>query len=265
MTMIQTGKLGLNVVQDGDPAGAPVVFSGALGTDLTIWNSVLAALPRQFRLIRFDMRGHGRSDCPPGPYSMGGLVRDAEMLLDRLNVRDAVFVGLSVGGLVAQGLAVKRMDQVRALVLSGTAPKIGTKQGWQDRIDAVQTQGLTAISGDLMARWFSRRVRAAGGDVPIRAMVERQDPDGYAGVCAAIAGTDFITPTSGLRLPSLVLAGSEDRSTPPDLVRDLAGLIPGSRFELLRGAGHLPCVDSAPLFAEKLGQFLTAIGHGDPS
>lgn len=263
MARIETGQIGLNVVESGPADGAAIVFAGALGTELAIWDAVWALLPDRFRLIRYDMRGHGGSDCPAPPYAMGALVRDAETLLDRLEVRDAVFVGLSVGGLVAQGLAVKRMDQLRALVLSGTAPKIGTKAGWQARIEAVRTGGMGAISDALMARWFARGFREAGGDAPIRAMVERQDPEGYAGVCAAIAGTDFITPTSGLRLPTLVLAGTEDRDTPPDLVRELADLIPGSRFALLRGAGHVPCVDSAALFAENLTQFLTAIGHGD--
>ena len=263
MPRIEIGHITLNVEDSGPRDGAPVVFAGALGTDLSIWEPLIARMPDRFRLIRTDLRGHGGSGIPPGPYSMGALVRDAEALLDTLALRDAVFVGLSVGGLVAQGLAVKRMDQVRGLVLSGTAPKIGTKQGWQDRIDAVTAGGMTAISEDLMARWFSRSVRAAGGDAQVRAMVERQFPQGYTGVCAAIAGTDFITPTSGLRLPTLVTAGTEDRATPPDLVRELADLIPGSRFELLRGAGHIPCVDSAPLFAEKLCGFLSAIGHGD--
>jgi len=263
MGMIETPQGAVHVVEDGDPAGAPIVFAGALGTDLTIWDAVVRALPGRFRAIRYDLRGHGGSDCPEGPYSMGGMVRDAEAVLDALSVREAVFVGLSVGGMIAQGLAVKRMDQVRALVLSGTAPKIGTKAGWQARIDAVRAGGMAAVSDDLMGRWFSRRFRAEGGDDPIRAMVERQDPAGYVGVCAAIAGTDFITPTSGLRLPTLVMAGSEDRATPPDLVRDLADLIPGSQFALFRGAGHLPCVDSPGVFAEKLTQFLIAIGHGD--
>lgn len=263
MARIELGDLRLNVVESGDPNGAPVVFAGALGTDLTIWDALVERLPARFRLIRFDMRGHGQSDIPKGPYSMGALVRDAEAMLDRISVRDAVFVGLSVGGLIAQGLAVKRMDQVRALVLSGTAPKIGTKAGWQDRIDLVQTEGMAKISGDLMPRWFSHRYLTGGKADWIRDMVARQDPEGYAGVCAAIAGTDFITPTSGLRLPTLVTVGTEDRSTPPDLVRELADLIPGSRFDLLRGAGHLPSVDSAPLFAEKLIGFLTAIGHGE--
>ena len=114
-----------------------------------------------------------------------------------------------------------------------------------------------------MARWFSRKVRAGGGVDWVRDMLERQAPEAYAATCEAIAGTDFLTPTSGLRLPALVTVGTEDRSTPPDLVRELADLIPGSRFALLRGAGHLPCVDSPALFADRLAGFLTAIGHGD--
>ena len=259
----QNGKVGLNVEVSGPEAGAAVTFAGALGTELTIWDAVVALLPSRLRLIRLDLRGHGGSDCPPPPYAMGALVRDAEAVLDALAVRDAVFVGLSAGGMIAQALAVKRMDQIRALVLSGTAPKIGTKQRWEARIERVRAGGMATISDDLMQRWFSRRVRAEGGDAAIRTMVGQQNSEGYIGVASAIAGTDLLTPSSGLRLPTLVLAGTEDRATPPDLQRDLADLIPGSKFELLRGAGHLPCVDSPALFAEKLTGFLTAIGHGD--
>jgi len=263
MARIDLKHLTLNVAESGDPGGAPVVFAGALGTDLAIWDDVVAALPGRFRAIRYDLRGHGQSDCPPGPYAMGALVRDAEALLDALSVLDAVFVGLSIGGLVAQGLAVKRMDLVRGLVLSGTAPKIGTKAGWQARAAEVRAEGLAAISDDVMTRWFPRRAHEGGEGAWVRDMLERQAPEGYAAACEAVAGTDFITPTSGLRLPALVTAGTEDRSTPPDLVRELADLIPGSRFALLRGAGHLPCVDSPALFTDTLTGFLDSIGHGD--
>jgi len=263
MARVDLGQVTLNVEESGDPGGAPVMFAGALGTDLAIWDGVVAALPGRFRAIRYDLRGHGGSDCPSGPYGMGALVHDAEALLEALMLRDAVFVGLSVGGLVAQGLAVKRIDLVRGLVLSGTAPKIGTKAGWQARAAEVRAEGMTAVSDAVMARWFSQKVRAGGKLDWVRDMLDRQDPEGYAATCEAIAGTDFLTPTSGLHLPALVTVGTEDRSTPPDLVRELADLIPGSRFELLRGAGHLPCVDSPALFADTLTGFLTAIGHGD--
>ena len=121
MNILDLGDIQLHWREDGDPAGWPVVFANALGTDFRLWDRIVPLLPKSLRLIRYDMRGHGLSSCPPGPYAMGALVRDAERLLDALGVKDCVFVGLSIGGMVAQGLAVKRLDLVRALVLSNTA------------------------------------------------------------------------------------------------------------------------------------------------
>ena len=218
-------------------------------------------MPQDLRLIRYDKRGHGLSACPPGPYSMGALIRDAERLLDALDVKDCVFVGLSVGGLIAQGLAVKRLDLMRAIVLSNTAAKIGTSQMWTDRIAAICAGGVEAIADGLMERWFSKPFRATPEMLGWRAMVTRQPAEGYCGIAAAIAGTDFITPTSGLTLPTLVIAGSEDGATPPDLVRETASLIRGARFELIRGAGHLPPVEKPAEYAALLTEFLTSIGH----
>jgi 3-oxoadipate enol-lactonase len=192
---------------------------------------------------------------------MGALIRDAETLLDRLEVRDCVFVGLSIGGMIAQGLAVKRFDQVRALVISNTAAKIGTPQMWQDRIDAVRAGGIEALADPTMERWFSASFRSRPEMGMWRNMLTRQTVEGYTGCCSAIAGTDFLTTTSGLRLPTLAIAGSEDGSTPPDLVRETAALIPGSRFHLIKGAGHLPCVEKPGEYAEVLSEFLKETGH----
>ena len=122
--IFDTGAVQLHYREDGDPGGAPLVFANSLGTDLRLWDGVLPLLPPGLRIIRYDKRGHGLSSCPEPPYAMGALVRDLEMLLDHLAVRGALVVGLSIGGLIAQGLAVKRLDLVRALVLSNTAPKI---------------------------------------------------------------------------------------------------------------------------------------------
>ena len=246
---------------DGDPNGAPVVFANSLGTDMRLWDPILALLPKGLRIIRYDKRGHGLSSAPTAPYSMGNLVRDAERLLDHLKVKDCVFVGLSVGGMIAQGLAVKRMDLIRGLVLSNTAAKIGTPKVWQDRIDAVRAGGIEALADATMERWFSKSFRASPEMNLWRTMMVRQPVDGYLGCCAAISGTDFYTPTSGLRLPTLGIAGSEDGSTPPDLVRETLDLIPGSRFALIRKAGHLPCVERPEEYAELLGGFLSEIGH----
>ncbi|WP_170782936.1 3-oxoadipate enol-lactonase [Ruegeria lacuscaerulensis] len=261
MQIADLGDVQLHYRIDGDPNGVPVVFANSLGTDMRLWDAVLPHLPAGLRIIRYDKRGHGLSSCPTGPYSMGALVRDAEALLDLLNVRDCVFVGLSIGGLIAQGLAVKRMDQVRALVLSNTAAKIGTPTMWQDRIDAIRKDGIEALADATMERWFSRAFRTTPDMLLWRNMMERQPAEGYIGCCAAISGTDFFTPTSGLRLPTLGIAGSEDGSTPPDLVRETIELIPGSKFELMRRAGHLPCVEQPEEYANLLHRFLTDIGH----
>ena len=261
MQIADLGDVQLHYQKVGDPEGAPIVFANSLGTDLRVWDAVVSRLPQGLRIIRYDKRGHGLSSCPPAPYSMGALVRDAERLLDQLDVRDAVFVGLSIGGMIAQGLAVKRLDMVRALVLSNTAAKIGTAEMWQDRIAAVEANGIEAMADTVMERWFARDFRAKPELQLWRNMLVQQSAAGYAGCCAAIAGTDFYTPTSGLRLPCLGFAGSEDGSTPADLVKETVDLIPGSQFQLIRRAGHIPCVEQPDEYSERLSQFLQDIGH----
>ena len=261
MRVCNLPDLTLHYREDGDPNGAPVVFANSLGTDLRLWDDVVPRLPPGLRLIRYDKRGHGLSDAPPGPYGMGALVRDAERLMDALAVKDAVFVGLSIGGLIAQGLATKRLDLIRGLVLSNTAAKIGTADSWAARIAAVKADGIEPIADAVLERWFSRPFRATPAFTAWRNMLIRQPAEGYTGCCAAIAGTDFYTTTAALTLPTLVIAGSEDGSTPPDLVRETADLIKGSRFHLIRGAGHLPCVEKPAEYAEVLTRFLKEIGH----
>jgi 3-oxoadipate enol-lactonase len=253
--------LGVHFADEGPRDGAPVLFANSLGTDLRLWDRLLPLLPSGLRLIRYDKRGHGLTEAPPAPYAMGQLVTDAERLLDHLGVREAVVVGLSIGGLIAQGLAVKRLDLVRGLVLSNTAARIGTAEMWQARIASVREGGIDSLADGLMDRWFSKKFRATPELAMWRNMLVRQPLEGYAGCCAAIAGTDFYTTTAGLTLPTLAIAGSEDGATPPDLVRETAGLVRGSRFHLIRGAGHLPCVEAPQEYARVLTGFLQEIGH----
>ena len=261
MPLAYLPDLRLHYADEGPRAGAPVVFAHALGLDLAMWDQVLPLLPPGLRLIRYDHRGHGQSDVPAPPYAMGAMIRDAERLLDHLGVRDCVFVGISMGGLVAQGLAVKRLDLVRGLVLSNTAAKIGHESQWQARIAAIETGGMAAVTDAVMERWFPRRFRAEGQHLPWRDRVLACNPDGYRGACAAIAGADFYTPTASLTLPALVIAGSDDGSTPADLVRETADLMAGAEFRLIRGTGHLPPVDQPTAFVEALTGFLRRIGH----
>ncbi|MGR3342122.1 MAG: 3-oxoadipate enol-lactonase [Paracoccaceae bacterium] len=251
----------LHYADAGDPNGAPVVFANSLGTDMRLWDKILPLMPSGLRTVRYDMRGHGLSSCPPAPYSMGELINDVERLLDHLNVLDCVFVGLSVGGMIAQGLATKRPDQMRAMVLSNTGAKIGTAKLWADRINDVRNGGIEALADPVMERWFSRDFRRSDELIAWRNMLVRQPAEGYIGFSAAIADSEFYATTARLTLPTLAIAGSEDGATPPDLVRETAALVKGSRFHLIRGAGHLPCVEKPGEYAEVLCEFLKEIGH----
>jgi 3-oxoadipate enol-lactonase len=261
MRIAPLGDVALHYQVDGPEHAPAIVFANSLGTDLRLWDPVMRFLPKGLRIIRFDKRGHGLSTCPPLPYSMGALVTDTEKLLDHLGVANCVFVGLSIGGMIAQGLAVKRLDLVRAMVLSNTAAKIGNTEMWNQRIDAVRAGGIERLADAVMERWFSAAFRARPELELWRNMLTRQEDDGYIGCSAAISGTDFYTTTASLRLPTLGIAGSEDGSTPPDLVRETVDLIPGSRFHLIRRAGHLPCVEQPEEYAQVLTGFLREIGH----
>ncbi|MFT4702134.1 MAG: 3-oxoadipate enol-lactonase [Yoonia sp.] len=248
-----------------DQPNAPtLVFANSLGTTLQMWDEIVPLLPKGLRIIRFDNRGHGQSDTPDGPYTMGALVSDTAAVCDALAVKDALFVGVSVGGMIGQGLAVKRPDLIRALVLSNTAAKIGNPPMWQDRSDTALAKGLLPLADTTMQRWFSQNFLMSPKLTYWRKMLIDTPPQGYAGVCAAIAGTDFYTPTSGLRIPTLGIAGSEDGATPPDLVRETVDLIPGSQFQLMRRVGHLPCAENPEGYAKILIDFIAATGHMTP-
>lgn len=261
MKIADFGDVALHYRVDGPDNGPPVVFANSLGTDLRLWDPILPLLPEGLRIIRFDKRGHGLSSCPAAPYSMGALISDTERLMDFLEVKDCVFVGLSIGGMIAQGLAVKRLDLVRALVLSNTGAKIGTPDMWNDRIADVEAGGIEKLADAVMERWFSRGFRASPELALWRNMLTRQEDQGYIGCSAAISGTDFYTTTASLRLPTLGIAGDADGSTPPDLVREMVDLVPGSNFHVIRNAGHLPCVERPEEYAQCLTDFLTRVGH----
>lgn len=260
MALIYLPDIRLNARLSG-PEGAPtLVFAHALGTDRTIWDETLSHLP-QYQCLTYDQRGHGASDCPEPPYTMGALIRDLENLIDHFALRDVVVIGVSLGGLVAQGLAVKRLDLVRAMVLSNTAARIGTPEMWHQRSELIRAEGLEAYADTAMQRILGPEFKTNPNLPYLRMLLTQTNPDGWIGCASAIAGTDFYTTTASLRLPTLGIAGSNDGSTPPDLVRETAELIPGHRFALMRGAGHLPMVEKPAAYAALLDAFLHDIGH----
>ena len=152
MNILQTNDIAIHWREDGDPGGAPVVFANSLGTDLRLWDALLPLLPQGLRLIRYDLRGHGLTSCPEAPYDMDTLVGDAEALVRKLVDGPCVFVGLSIGGMIGQGLAARGTVPLRGLVLSNTAARLGTPEAWGARIDAIRAGGLDAITDAVMER-----------------------------------------------------------------------------------------------------------------
>ncbi|MFN7168984.1 MAG: 3-oxoadipate enol-lactonase [Pannonibacter sp.] len=258
MRMIAANGLALHVDDSGETHLPAVVLCNSLGTDLRSWDAVADHLKGQMRVIRHDARGHGLSECPEGPYSINDLVDDLTAALAQLGVDRCIPVGLSVGGLVAQGFAARHPDRVPALVLSNTAARIGTAESWQDRIRLIEAGGIEAIADPILERWFSAAFR---GSEPValagwRAMLTRTPRQGYLATCAALAAADLTLSTSQLPMPTLVIAGSEDGATPPALVEATARLIRGARFTLIAGAGHLPCIETPDAFCAALDAFL---------
>ncbi len=245
-------------------AGEAVVFVNSLGSELRIWDSVAALLARDCRAIRFDMRGHGLSDLARMPFGIDGHAEDVLALLDHAGVQSCTLVGLSVGGLVAQCVAARRPERVRALVLCATAARIGTPEGWAARIEAVERDGLEAIAEAVLERWFARWFRAQRPEALAgwRNMLVRTPVAGYVATCAAIRDADLAADAAAIRAPCLCVVGDEDGATPPELVRATAALIPGARFEVIDGAGHLPCIDQPERLAALIGRHHAEHGHG---
>lgn len=256
MQTLSVAGVSLHIRDDGPKDGRVLMLANSLGTDLRVWDALIPLLPEGLRVVRFDKRGHGLSDAPEAPYAMETLVDDAEAICEALGLTDVTFVGLSIGGIIGQGLAAKRPDLIRALVLMDTAAQIGTPEMWQTRIDGIRANGVASLADAILERWFTPDFRESDPQFAAwKNMLERTPLEGYVGCCAAIAGADYTESTRGLKLPVLAMAGAEDGSTPPELVRGTAELC-GADFALIDGAGHIPCVEQPAETARLICEFL---------
>ncbi len=242
------------------PANAPVVmFSNSLGTTLAMWDGQAPEITKTFRMLRYDKRGHGQSSAPPGPYTIEQLGRDAVGLLDFLKVETAYFCGLSIGGQTGMWLGVNAAHRLKKLVLCNTAAKIGSPEIWNPRIETVRKSGMKAISAAVIERWFTPGFRAKDPAAisKIQQALESNDPEGYAGCCAAVRDFDYRENLGAIRTPTLVIAGAHDPATPPADGRFVAEKIPGARYVELNAA-HLSNIEDRDRFTAELGKFLAA-------
>jgi 3-oxoadipate enol-lactonase / 4-carboxymuconolactone decarboxylase len=263
MTFVRCGSTVHHVEQRARGAGSPaLLLIHALGTSLCIWDGVLAALRFAGPVLRYDLRGHGLSQIGEAPYDVAALAHDALGLLDQLGVDSAVVCGLSVGGLVAQELALAAPARVRALILCGTAARIGSRDGWQSRMEQVRAGGIGSIADAVLARWFTPRYRELEPDAVrgYRCLLERTPTEGYLATLQVLAAADLGERVRGVKAPALVITGELDEATPPESGRLLASLIPGARFELLAGASHMLCIEKPRELAALIDAFIESLG-----
>jgi len=241
---------------DGNLRGDALLFSNSLGTTHELWQPQLEALSFAFRIIRYDTRGHGSSDAPPGPYTIDTLGRDALAVLDAAGIERAHVCGLSLGGLTAMWLGVHAPHRIRSLVLSSTAARIGSVAMWEERIAQVNAGGVPPLADAAMGRWFTAAYRAAHPETVAiyHRMLSATPAAGYAACCAAIRDADLREPIASISAPTLVIAGREDPVTPPSDAEDVRARIPGARTALL-DAAHIANVERAREFNGLISAF----------
>ena len=226
---------------DGPPDAPVVVLLGPLGSTRATWDPQLPALASRLRVVRCDARGHGESPAPPGPYGVDDLVADVLALLDRLGVRRASLVGLSLGGITAMRLAVRAPERVDRLALLATSARFGPESGWAERALTVRAQGTAAIAPMIVGRWITPAGRARDPELVARceAMVAGTSDEAYAALCETLAALDLRDDLPAIAAPTLVLAGADDPATPVPHLQAIADAVPGARLLVLPDCAHL--------------------------
>lgn len=245
---------------DGEQNGnAPwIVLSNSLGSDISMWTPQVAAFSKQFRVLRYDTRGHGHSAVPQGPYTIEQLAGDVLGLLDTLKIERANFCGVSMGGLTGVALAARHANRFNRVVLCNTAARIGSPEVWVPRAARARTEGMLALSEAVLPRWFTAGFfeREPLVLAQIRDVFVHTDNEGYASNCDAIDATDLRPEAPGIKIPALVISGTHDLAATPAQGQELAAAIPGARYVEL-DASHISNIEQADVFTKTVLDFLT--------
>lgn len=257
MPFLETKTARFRYEMAGPPERPVLVFSNSLGTDLRMWDGQAMAFKQEFQVLRYDARGQRDSSVTLGPYSIDLLALDVVELLDALHIDKASFCGLSMGGMVGMRLAQRFPERLNKVVLCNTAPKIGTHESWNARIETVNAGGMEAVADGILERWFTAAFRSEHPPQveATRQMLRDSPPKGYVACCAAVRDMDQRESISRIRVPTLVIGGASDPVTPPSDGRFVAAQIPGARY-LEVPAAHLSNVEARDLFNQAVERFL---------
>lgn len=257
MPMIDADGCPIHVEVEG-PEGAPaLMLSNSLGTELSMWDPQAKAFAKEFRLIRYDRRGHGQSGAPKGPYSMERLGRDVLAILDALKIEKTHWCGLSMGGMVGQWLAANAPERMNRVILSNTACYYADKEIWNGRIRLLREKGLPAVVDGTMERWFTKgfRERAPQTIARMSALLLTTPLEGYIGCCEAVRDMDHREILSKIKAPVLIIAGKQDPATTVENAEFIRDRVSGSKMALI-DAAHISNVEQPEAYTETVLDFL---------
>ena len=257
MAVIDADGCPIHVEVQG-PERAPVLMlSNSLGTTLRMWDDQVGPFTGQFRLLRYDRRGHGQSGVPPGPYTMERLGKDVLSILNALGIQKTSWCGLSMGGMVGQWLGANAPGRIERLVLTNTSSYFPDKSVWNERLRLVREKGIAAFAPANMERWFTKAFRERAPDVVARVqqMFAATPLEGYLACGAAVRDMDHREILPRIRAPTLVIAGKHDPATPPEANEHISKSIPGAQFALL-DAAHLSNIEQPQAYTKAVLDFL---------
>lgn len=260
---LETARGSFRVTLDGDPAAPALILSNSLGTTLEMWNPQVESLSRDYRLIRYDTRGHGGSPITPGPYRFADLGQDVLAILDALELQQALFCGISMGGHTGLWLGIHAGARWRGIAVCNSAARIGTPQAWNERADLVRRGGadsMQALADSAAGRWFTEDFVRAHPDAVQRAQrwLAGIDPQGYAACCEALATSDLSAEVAGISTSTLLLAGASDPVTTVAEAQALHAVIRGSRLAVVP-ASHLSNLEAPQAFERALRGFFATL------
>lgn len=254
------GDVVLNCRVDGPEDADWIILSNSLGADLTMWNEQIAFLTSRYRVLRYDTRGHGRSETARGPVSFSHLTADVIRLMDRFDIETSAFMGLSMGGMTGLGLAINHADRLSKIVCAdGRAdapPPFRTM--WDERIAKVENGGLEAIVDGTLDSWLTEAWRDANPErlAEIRQMVLSNDPKGYIACCQALKGLDYLRQLGNAKTPVLFVGGSLDKGAAPETMQAMADATPGGTYVMVPDAAHVANINAPTAFNAAITGFL---------
>jgi 3-oxoadipate enol-lactonase len=250
----------VNYQLEGPLTGPVLMLSHSLATHLALWDPQVEALVRDFRILRYDILGHGGSDVLRGPYTLDGLAGQAGDLLDVLGIRQVHFLGLSLGGMIGQILALRCPERLASLLLCSTTCRIPAEARplWQERIRIAESEGMEPLVEPTIARWLTPHYRSAHPDSVdrVRSMIRSTAPPGYSGCCRAIVDFDLAADIHAISLPTLIIAGEADQAMPVAMSRALQERIVGSELVIIPSASHLSNIEQPEAFSGAVMKFL---------